>query len=1140
MGIEILDKDVAKNKLGEVEIFDKNDNKVLDVLVDDDSYRYRGVQINKVFLRYSLPEHIELQVGSYLEYAGEKYTLWLPSNFRKEGSRNFQYSVELGGNQEYLRKLLFMLITAKPHQLKFPFTATPRVFLQLMVDILNTFDNDWKIGRCIESTEKTLSFNHENCYSVLCRLAKEFNTEWEIVGKTINFCKVEYFKDAPLNLSYGRGNGFKTGVGRQNDGEKRPVTMLFAIGGDKNLDSSKYGSPSLLLPKSQELEYEGRRYKTDEDGLFIMRADKELIEIEQNSYDGSHIYPKRIGTVSRVDVGKEGEYDIIDSSIPAELDFSKYRIGNEKATLKFESGNLAGREFDIVQTEDALTGYVHAERRFKLVPYSEGGITFPNATLCPKVGDKYAIFHIALPDAYICNNSDKSGASWDLFRESVRCFYEAENASFTFTGELNGIWAKENWLDVGGKIRPGGYVHFSDKHFQPGGVLIRITGVKDYFCKPHSPVIELSNSTAGGYLENELGKIESNEVVTEELFKDSVRYTERRWQDAKALQTMLEKAFLDFSKGINPIWVQTMAILVGDESLQFRFVNSRTKPVEVNHTFTYNNTTKVFSTGAGIIQHMTLGIDKLSNAHKDSEYKFWNMSAFTSPALDSTPEAMYLYSKCSKTGSTGTFKLSPTAIRLDPGDGYYYFLTGTLSADVEGVRSFVPLYGFTEIGPGWIRLREIISQDGLTYFDLVNGIIGGRIYFDSGTSGYENIRDKPDLGIYGTKDMLNAIKGDLQNQIDSKIETYYGASNPWNSWPSGTEPAHVGDLWYNTSTKILQRYVGPSSNTWSRIEDAAAIAAAAAASEAQDTADGKRRVFLSTPYPPYDQGDQWIQYGGKGEMRICVRSRQSGSYSSGDWQLSSADGNTQASIDRGIFSAAGFLTFGGTAGLVGDGRIRIWSGGANADNATFKVFNDGSISSDSTITANDAIMLRDQQAGVMGRGTADTSIRFWAGSSAPGSAPFRVQRNGKVFGTDCEFSGGKIGRFKINPNGRLTWNQADYFGNSSSSVKLGYTTGNEGVLDVTFNAGTEGKFGVKSVGRNLGGACIYASSLPSQSYPSGDTTWAGYFDGAVMASSLYTRVNGKIVQGISFGNNIDLDNHRFTVVNGMITELWKE
>lgn len=154
----------------------------------------------------------------------------------------------------------------------------------------------------------------------------------------------------------------------------------------------------------------------------------------------------------------------------------------------------------------------------------------------------------------------------------------------------------------------------------------------------------------------------------------------------------------------------------------------------------------------------------------------------------------------------------------------------------------------------------------------------------------------------------------MQNDIDGKIDTYYQSSNPWNSWPSGTEPGHVGDLWYNTSTDELKIYVGPSSNTWQEVTNKEAIDAARAAANAADVkADSKRRVFLSTPYPPYDAGDQWIEYNGSGCMRVCVQGRQSGRYYASDWQLSSADGNTKASIDRGVISAAGFLTFGGSA-----------------------------------------------------------------------------------------------------------------------------------------------------------------------------------------------------------------------------------
>ena len=95
------------------------------------------------------------------------------------------------------------------------------------------------------------------CWAVLGRLAEEFDTEFEIVGKTINLRKVEYYKDAPLKLSYGKGNGFLPGVGRANQGDNLPVEILYVQGGERNIDYSAYGSQTLLLPKSQELEYQG-------------------------------------------------------------------------------------------------------------------------------------------------------------------------------------------------------------------------------------------------------------------------------------------------------------------------------------------------------------------------------------------------------------------------------------------------------------------------------------------------------------------------------------------------------------------------------------------------------------------------------------------------------------------------------------------------------------------------------------------------------------------------------------------------------------------------------------------------------------------------------------------------------------------
>lgn len=110
---------------------------------------------------------------------------------------------------------------------------------------------------------------------------------------------------------------------------------------------------------------------------------------------------------------------------------------------------------------------------------------------------------------------------------------------------------------------------------------------------------------------------------------------------------------------------------------------------------------------------------------------------------------------------------------------------------------------------------------------------------------------------------------------------------------------------------------------------------------------------------------------------------------------------------------------------------------------------------------------------------------------------------------------GFIGGFTLE-NGRLIWTRSDYFGGTSRSLKLGSGTAKEGVVNITFNLATDGKFGVSSCGGNLGGACIYASTKEnegSRNYPNINNTYAGYFDGGV-------HVNGNVYCGVILANEI--------------------
>lgn len=712
-------------------------NKEIDILVDTSSYRYTALQnVGTLYLFFASEEFINIPVGAYCIYKNITYYLMDPDDFKKKSSRNFEYTLVMYDIGAILGKYKCRDIVSK--RLKFDYTAKPHEHIQLIVDNLNMRDSGWKVGECIEAEEKTINYNHIFCSEALPTIADTFKTEYEIdpAIKTIYLRKVEYNKDEPLPLEYGKDKGFVPGLGRSNKDGNRPVTILYVQGGEQNIDFSKYGSKELLLPKNQRLEYEGRAYVSDAEGLYIKRADTTLTDVQEDSLDCSHISPKRVGSVSNVVVSDKEKnfYDFIDSSIPDDLNFEDYVIEGNNMTVIFQSGMLAGsnKEFEVK--------YVHKERKFLITPQEIDGQIMPNDIYKPNLGDKYAVFGIQLPDAYICNNSTKEGASWDMFREAAKYLYENEDPKFTFKGELDSIYSKKRWLSIGGKIKLGGYILFKDPQFIPEGIKIRITSIKEYIHRPYSPIIELSNTTTGVTVSSELNKIESNEVKTDNQYKNSIQFTKRRFRDAKETISMLNDALLHFSGSISPISVQTMSLLVGDESLQFRFVNNKTNPTQVEYLVTYDSKKKVLSAPGGILQHMTIGIDTLSSGHKASEYKFWDIEKYTSPTLTETV-GYYLYVKANRNGTTGSYVLSKNAIKLEGVEGYYHFLVGILNSEFEEDRSFVELFGFTEILPGRITTDRIVSSDGLNFMDFVNNAFrvgNSDSYFDWNTRGDKN------------------------------------------------------------------------------------------------------------------------------------------------------------------------------------------------------------------------------------------------------------------------------------------------------------------------------------------------------------------------------------------------------------------
>ena len=156
----------------------------------------------------------------------------------------------------------------------------------------------------------------------------------------------------------------------------------------------------------------------------------------------------------------------------------------------------------------------------------------------------------------------------------------------------------------------------------------------------------------------------------------------------------------------------------------------------------------------------------------------------------------------------------------------------------------------------------------------------------------------------------------MQTQIDGKIETYYYnyeptlTNYPASEWTTDEDrQKHIGDLFYWQEKGFTYRFQqNGTSYVWQPIQDSDITEALNQAAAAQDTADGKRRVFITTPVPPYDVGDLWAQ-GDGGDIMRCIVARSSGSYVSTDWDKASkytddtAVGDLDNALDQeGVFN----------------------------------------------------------------------------------------------------------------------------------------------------------------------------------------------------------------------------------------------
>lgn len=155
---------------------------------------------------------------------------------------------------------------------------------------------------------------------------------------------------------------------------------------------------------------------------------------------------------------------------------------------------------------------------------------------------------------------------------------------------------------------------------------------------------------------------------------------------------------------------------------------------------------------------------------------------------------------------------------------------------------------------------------------------------------------------------IDNINDNLTGLIDGKVDTWFYAVDPTLSNPpasawttSAIRDKHIGDLYFNTTSGYTFRFkkVG-TVYSWECIKDKDIVDAMTKASQAQDTADGKRTIFTSQPTPPYDIGDLWRVTDVEGvDFKICITARATGSFLASHWaNVDKAKGYIDSQVDE--------------------------------------------------------------------------------------------------------------------------------------------------------------------------------------------------------------------------------------------------
>ena len=774
-----------------------------------------------------------LPAGSYIEHEGERYALLSPYHPAMQNEAEFRYSPQFHSRIIRWQKVMVPVYTygedgetVVSKELDWSFVGAPADAMSMVVRAIGQETGEaWTavLGDDLPETV-TISAQSSSIWSVLAEIAEQCKTEWwvEKGAQRVHLSKCSHGVYVTLEV----GRNIKVPSVTVN--EKEYFTRFYAFGSTRNITQDNGVVQGSIVNKRLTLDpvkYPGGFKDVKghfEGGEFVSDLSPEEVLVKSLYFD--EIYPSSKLTIAevrkrmryrtdddenKIKIGGTEEEPIYEQyavwyfKIPGFEFTEDLIIENLTLSVAFKSGKLRGREFELAYhaEEKKVADGADVDPEFTVMAgeyeifFEElNGFIIPDDDyITPSDTDEIVLFNINMPDEY------KDSARLDLEAQLDKYIEDQLKDNNTYEFESNPVAFHKDKTEV----HLGQTVRFINKGETLETRVMMVEKHLDYPCEQKIRVGNVRISGSRQQLRDEvrnigeevsrLSKAEHNSSIIQRDHTRDLNLTMGRYFAMRDTIAMLQNAVAGYTGGINPVTVETMAMLVGDEALQFRFTESRTDltPLE-NCPLVYDAETKILSSVPCALIHMTLGIDSMTamGARKAEDYKSWDMEEWFSDPFEDAQKAYYVYAKVEKEGDKGTYVFSEEPIKMEAqiegeegeeSGEYYHFLVGILNAEYAETRELITLYGFTEILPGRVSTDKIVSPDGNTYFDLVRGEIGGVINFKAGSYGELNIGNQNMLRNSGfTGDYLSEPLAD-EMVMDAAKELYSAPLDHWDA-----------------------------------------------------------------------------------------------------------------------------------------------------------------------------------------------------------------------------------------------------------------------------------------------------------------------------------------------------------------------